>query len=66
MIDPKTFRAFLLFLYGTGAYVGEALRLARDAAGPGALVVISGSLYLVGEVKQLLPASGPSEQGAGR
>ena len=46
--------------------VGEALRLARDAAGPGALVVISGSLYLVGEVKQLLPASGPSEQGAGR
>ena len=27
MIDAKTFRAFLLFLYGTGAYVGEALRL---------------------------------------
>ena len=27
MIDSKTLRAFLLFLYGTGAYVGEALRL---------------------------------------
>jgi len=35
--------------------VGEALHLARDAAGPGALVVVSGSLYLVGEVKKLLP-----------
>ena len=46
--------------------VGEALPLARDAAGPGALIVISGSLYLVGEVKKFLPASGPSEQGAGR
>lgn len=27
MIDARTFRTFLLFLYGTGAYVGEALRL---------------------------------------
>jgi hypothetical protein len=27
IIDAKTLRAFLLFLYGTGAYVGEALRL---------------------------------------
>ena len=34
--------------------VGEALGLARDAAGPDGLVVISGSLYLVGEVKKVL------------
>jgi len=34
--------------------VGQALHMARDTAGPGALVVISGSLYLVGEVKKLL------------
>jgi dihydrofolate synthase / folylpolyglutamate synthase len=34
--------------------VGQALRMARDTAGPGALIVISGSLYLVGEVKKLL------------
>lgn len=27
MLDGRTVRAFLLFLYGTGAYVGEALRL---------------------------------------
>jgi len=27
MVDGRTVRAFLLFLYGTGAYVGEALRL---------------------------------------
>lgn len=34
--------------------VDEALRMARDRAGTGALVVISGSLYLVGEVKKLM------------
>ena len=34
--------------------LGEALRIARATAAPGALVVISGSLYLVGEVKKLL------------
>jgi len=34
--------------------VEEALRLALDGAPPGALVVISGSLYLVGEVKRIL------------
>jgi dihydrofolate synthase/folylpolyglutamate synthase len=34
--------------------VGEALDLARDAAGPDGLVVISGSLYLVGEIKKAL------------
>jgi integrase/recombinase XerD len=27
MIDARTLRAFLMFLYGTGAYVGEALHL---------------------------------------
>ena len=35
--------------------VDEALRVACDTAVPGALVVVSGSLYLVGEVKKLLP-----------
>jgi dihydrofolate synthase/folylpolyglutamate synthase len=35
--------------------VEEALVLARDAAGPDGLVVISGSLYLVGEIKKVLP-----------
>jgi dihydrofolate synthase/folylpolyglutamate synthase len=34
--------------------VDEALRLAFEDAGPGALVVVSGSLYLVGEVKRIL------------
>jgi dihydrofolate synthase / folylpolyglutamate synthase len=34
--------------------VDGALRLARDGAPPGALVVVSGSLYLVGEVKKIL------------
>jgi dihydrofolate synthase / folylpolyglutamate synthase len=34
--------------------VVEALRRAREAAGPRALVVVSGSLYLVGEVKRIL------------
>lgn len=29
-IDPRTLRAFLLFLYGTGAMVGEALNVLRD------------------------------------
>src|SRR3984885_11083676 len=29
-IDTRTFRAFLLFLYGTGALVGEARRLLRE------------------------------------
>jgi integrase/recombinase XerD len=29
-IDPRTLRAFLLFLYGTGALVGEACALLRD------------------------------------
>ena len=35
--------------------VGEGLSLARDAAGPDGLVVICGSLYLVGEIKKVLP-----------
>ncbi len=35
--------------------VDEALHLARETAGTGGLVVVSGSLYLVGEVKKLLP-----------
>jgi folylpolyglutamate synthase/dihydropteroate synthase len=30
------------------------VRLALDEASPGALVVVSGSLYLVGEVKRIL------------
>jgi integrase/recombinase XerD len=30
MIEPKTFRAFLLFLYATGTLTGEALRLRRE------------------------------------
>ena len=34
--------------------VEEALRRARESAAPGALVVVSGSLYLVGEVKRIL------------
>jgi len=34
--------------------IDEALHLARGAAGPDGLVVISGSLYLVGEVKKAL------------
>ena len=34
--------------------VEGALRLAFDGAPPGALVVVSGSLYLVGEVKRIL------------
>jgi dihydrofolate synthase/folylpolyglutamate synthase len=34
--------------------IDDALRAARDAAGPGGLVVVSGSLYLVGEVKKIL------------
>ena len=34
--------------------IDEALRLARGAAGPDGLVVISGSLYLVGEIKKVL------------
>ena len=34
--------------------VDEALRLARAGARPGDLVVVSGSLYLVGEVKRIL------------
>jgi len=34
--------------------VEGALRLALDGAPPGALVVVSGSLYLVGEVKRIL------------
>jgi len=39
--------------------IDDALRAAHDAAGPGGLVVVSGSLYLVGEVKKIL-ASSPS------
>jgi dihydrofolate synthase / folylpolyglutamate synthase len=35
--------------------IAEALQIARRAAGPGGLAVVSGSLYLVGEVKKLLP-----------
>jgi dihydrofolate synthase/folylpolyglutamate synthase len=35
--------------------VREGLALARDAAGPDGLVVICGSLYLVGEIKKVLP-----------
>ncbi len=39
--------------------VGEALDLGLRAAGPGGLCVVSGSLYLVGEIKRLgLDASG--------
>jgi dihydrofolate synthase/folylpolyglutamate synthase len=34
--------------------VGEAIALARQAAGPGGLVVVSGSLYLVGEARAIL------------
>ena len=34
--------------------VEEALHVACETAGPGALVVVSGSLYLVGEIKKLL------------
>jgi dihydrofolate synthase/folylpolyglutamate synthase len=34
--------------------IDEALHLARGAAGPDGLVVISGSLYLVGEIKKAL------------
>lgn len=34
------------------ASIDDALRLARAAAGPDGLVVVSGSLYLVGEVKK--------------
>ena len=30
VIDARTIRVFLLFLYGTGAYLGEALRLKRS------------------------------------
>ncbi len=34
--------------------VRKALRAARQMAGPNQLVVVAGSLYLVGEVKALL------------
>jgi len=37
--------------------VEQALTLARAAAGPDGLVAVSGSLYLVGEVKKLLSLS---------
>jgi dihydrofolate synthase/folylpolyglutamate synthase len=43
------------------ASVGDALRLARAAAGPDGLVVVSGSLYLVGAVKEILAAEGRPE-----
>ena len=39
---------------GTAPTIEEALPIAAEAAGPGGLVVVSGSLYLVGEVKKLL------------
>ncbi len=45
--------------------IGAALRLARQAAGADGLVVVSGSLYLVGEVKKRLasePGSDPQTQ----
>lgn len=35
--------------------IEEALALARRAAGSGGLVVVSGSLYLVGEIKKIVP-----------
>ena len=37
----------------------EALARGREAAGPGGLVVVSGSLYLVGEIKKILGAQRP-------
>lgn len=41
----------------SAASAGDALRAARAAAGPDGLVVVSGSLYLVGEVKEALRAA---------
>jgi len=37
--------------------IEDGLRLAREAAGPDGLVVVSGSLYLVGEIKRLADRS---------
>jgi dihydrofolate synthase / folylpolyglutamate synthase len=37
------------------ANVGEALDRARALAGSGGLIVITGSIYLVGEAMRLLP-----------
>ncbi len=36
--------------------VDDALRLARGGTPDGGLIVVSGSLYLVGEVRRLIPA----------
>ena len=44
--------------------VGAALGLAREAAGDGGLVVVAGSLYLVGEVKKLPGAAGVPREDA--
>lgn len=58
---PEALRRFALARHHDVAHtesIDEALRLARGAAGPGGLVVISGSLYLVGEVKKALAGPG--------
>src|SRR2546425_5153911 len=44
--------------------IADALVLARSAAGPDGLVVVSGSLYLVGEVRKTLLAVKPSAPAA--
>ena len=38
---------------------GKALELARELAGPDGVVVVTGSLYLVGEIRQLVLGRGP-------
>lgn len=56
IIDVKTFRAFLLFLYGTGAYVGEALRLrTSDVDLEGGIVTVR---RVAGALERTLPISG--------
>lgn len=45
--------------------VGAALGLAREAAGDGGLVVVAGSLYLVGEAKKLPGAAGSLDRPPG-
>jgi len=55
---PETLRRLAIARHSDVAHsdsVAEALALARSAAGPDGLVAVSGSLYLVGEVKKSLP-----------
>jgi dihydrofolate synthase/folylpolyglutamate synthase len=64
-VDPAEIAA-LAIRHGvpatTSDSVGEALELARTRAGPDSVVVVTGSLYVVGEAREALGLAEPSAE----